>query len=160
MGAAVISATYLANVFSILLISMDRQKPITMLLAFNALITIPLDIMLVPYFQERMENGAVGGAVAYAITELVMLAGLIYLLPRGSLGASSFSFVLRVAAVTAVMVAIVSRFRDEMLLLPILIGMAAYAVGVVVFRLIDQDDRAVLTSAIPERFRPHSWRAL
>ena len=160
VGAAVISATYLANVFSILLISMDRQKPITMLLAFNALITIPLDIVLVPYFQQRMENGAVGGAVAYAITELIMLAGLIYLLPRGSLGASSLSFVLRVVAATAVMVAVVSQFRDDMLLVPIIIGVVVYLVGVAVFRLVDRDDRAVLTSAIPERFRPEGWRAV
>lgn len=157
VGAVTIAATYLSNVFSIVLISMDRQKAITYLLALNTFITIPLDIALVPYFDERINNGAVGGAVAYAITELIMLVGLIYLLPRGTLGRSSMSFALRVAGATALMVAVVSRFRDDVLPVPIAVGVAVYAVGVLIFRLVDADDREILVGAIPDRFLPRAW---
>ncbi len=153
VGAIVISLTYLTTVFSMFLISMDRQRPLTVLLAISAVLTIPLDIALVPFFEQQLNNGAVGGVVAYAVTESLMLAGTLYLLPRGSLGPASLSYAIRVVMCGALMVAAVYPLRNEMLLAPIAAGVMVYLVGVLLFRLLDADDRASLASLIPNRFQ-------
>lgn len=153
VGAIVISLTYLTTVFSMFLISMDRQRPLTVLLAISAVLTIPLDIALVPFFEQQLNNGAVGGVVAYAVTESLMLAGTLYLLPRGSLGTASLSYAIRVVMCGGVMVAAVYPLRNQMLLVPIAAGVVVYLAGVVLFGLLDADDRASLASFVPDRFQ-------
>lgn len=44
-----------------------------------------LALLLVPYFQQRLGNGGVGLVVAAALAEVVVFAGALWLMPRGSL---------------------------------------------------------------------------
>lgn len=151
VGGVVISLTYLNTAFAMFLISMDRQRQFVVFIALSALLTIPLDWFLVPYFQDQIGNGAVGGVVAYAITESVTLAGAIYLLPRGSLNASSALFAVRVVLAGGLMVAAVFPLRNEFLGLPIVVGVVVFAVSALALRLISREDRALVLGALPER---------
>jgi O-antigen/teichoic acid export membrane protein len=49
------------------------------------LLTIGLDILLVPVCQSRLGNGAIGLLVGFAVGEGVMVAAAVLLLPRGTL---------------------------------------------------------------------------
>jgi O-antigen/teichoic acid export membrane protein len=44
-----------------------------------------LNFLLIPLFQERMGNGGLGVVVAFAASEIVVFAGALWLIPRGSL---------------------------------------------------------------------------
>ena len=54
-----------------------------------------LDILLIPLFQERLGNGGIGVVVAFALSELVVFAGAIIDLPRGTLGLAAVLDVVR-----------------------------------------------------------------
>jgi O-antigen/teichoic acid export membrane protein len=55
----------------------------TMLMVAAIAVSIPLDLVLVPWTDRRYHNGAMGGALAYVVTESLMLtAGIIKLAPR------------------------------------------------------------------------------
>ena len=103
-----------------------------------------------------MGNGAVGGVVAYALTESVMLGGAIYLLPRGSLGPSSLSYALRVLLAGLVMVGAVYPLREMLLVIPIASGIAAFVAAGYVLKLTTAEERELAISFIPDRFIPNS----
>ncbi len=151
VGGFVISLTYLTTVLGIFLISMDRQRQWTRFIALGALLTIPLDFVLVPFFQSRYDNGAIGGAVAYIITEAIILSGAIHLLPRGALGPSSLNYVFRVLAAGIIMVGAVYPLRNMNLLIPISVGAVVYGIGVYALRLISDEDRRLLLALAPDR---------
>ncbi len=157
VGGIVISLTYLTTVLGMFLISMDRQRQWTRFIALGAFLTIPLDFILVPIFDQRYQNGAIGGAFAYVVTETVILGGAIYLLPRGALGPSSLSYTFRVVAAGLVMAAAVLPFREEYLMVPIAVGVVVYGVMAMVLRLIAPEDKALVLSRLPtERLRSRS----
>lgn len=149
VGGIVLSLTYLTTVLGMFLITMDRQRQWTWVIGAGALLTIPLDLVLVPFFQSRFDNGAIGGAVAYAVTESLILMGAIRLLPRGALGPSSLSFVARVLLAGLVMVAFVYPLRQLPLIVPVLVGAVAYVLSVAAFRLVAPEDRAMVMSFLP-----------
>lgn len=121
------------------LISSDRQNPWTKVIIIAALLSIPLDLILVPWCQATFNNGAIGGTIAFVITEAFMLAGGIYLLPKGTLGWSNFSYAVRTVVAGGVMLTAVWGLRNYFLLIPIAVGAVVYAVCAVVFRLISPE---------------------
>ena len=149
VGGIVTSLTYLTTVLGMFLISMDRQREWTRIIAFGALLTIPLDIVLVPLFQTHFDNGAIGGAVAYLITEGLVLAGAIYLLPTGALGPGSTAFTARVVAAGVVMVGVIYPLRELVLPVQVATGALSYGVMVAVLRLVSAEDRELLRSYLP-----------
>jgi O-antigen/teichoic acid export membrane protein len=151
VGGFVIMLTYLTTVLGTFLISMDRQRQWTRFIAVGAFLTIPLDFLLVPFFQSRYDNGAIGGAVAYIITETIILSGAIHLLPRGALGPSSLSFVFRVFAAGTIMAGAVYPLRNMNLLIPIVVGAIVYGIGVYGLRLISDEDKRLLLALAPDR---------
>ncbi len=149
VGGIVTSLTYLTTVLGMFLISMDRQRQWTRFIALGVALTIPLDLLLVPYFEANFDNGAIGGAVTYVITESVILMGAIYLLPRGALGPSSLWYAIRVTAAGLVMVAAIYPIRELNLALPIAVGAVIYVLMVLVLGLIDQEDRRLVSDNVP-----------
>ena len=51
----------------------------------SIVVSTGLDLWLIPLFERRMGNGGVGVIVAFAVSEIVVFAGTLYLMPRGSL---------------------------------------------------------------------------
>ena len=151
VGGIVISLTFLNTVFAIFLISMDKQKYLTIFIALSAILTIPLDAYLVPFFQDQIGNGAVGGVVAYAVTESIMLCGMIYLLPRGSLDRSSLSYAIRIVSAGLLMIAAVFPFRNNFLLIPIAIGAVVFVAAALILRIVGSQEKELFASLLPDR---------
>lgn len=158
IGGVVISLTYLTTIFAMFLISMDKEKSVTIFIALGAILTIPLDMYLVPFFQAQIDNGAVGGVVAYAITESVILTGVLYLMPKGALGPSALAFSIRVVAAGAIMAAAMYPLRQQFLPIPIAVGAVVFVLAAALLRLTTAEDRQLVVSVVPDRFLPSGLR--
>ena len=134
------------------LISIDRQNTWTIVMGVAVVGTILLDIILVPYFHNNYGNGAIGGAVAYAITEGVMLTFGLYLL-RDNLDRGNISVAARTLIAGIVMAAAVYPAKDLPLILPILIGAIVYAAMVYLLKLVPPEDLAMARDLLPARFK-------
>jgi O-antigen/teichoic acid export membrane protein len=64
-------------------IASDRPRFVGIVVLGSAILTIPLDLVLVAWSHDRYGNGAIGAALAYLVTEgLQIAAGLIFLAPH------------------------------------------------------------------------------
>lgn len=148
----VVPMTYLNILLGRFLIACDRQISWTVVMIGATLITVPLDLWLVPLCQARFGNGALGGAFSFVIAELGMtLAGLV-LLPRGVLGRANALTALRTLAAGLLMAATCWWFREMFLAVPVLIGAAVYSVLVLVLRAIPPADLALARGLVRRMF--------
>ncbi|MBE2221665.1 MAG: oligosaccharide flippase family protein, partial [Anaerolineae bacterium] len=118
--------TYLNMLVGRFLIATNRQRNWTVVMALAAAITVPLDFALVPWTQASFGNGAIGGALAFVVTEFGLLVFGIYLLPKSSLDRSNVWVGVRAIVAGAVMVFVVWQFRDLFIAIPIVLGMVTY----------------------------------
>jgi hypothetical protein len=70
------------------LTAMGRATALSVAKIGSVLLSIALDLILIPIFQKGTGNGGIGVVVAFAASEAVVFAGALFLLPRGSLGPS------------------------------------------------------------------------
>ncbi len=106
--------------------------------------TIPLDIALVPWTDDRFGNGAIGGALAYVVTESLMLTiGLVKFGPQ-VLSSAIVSRIGRTFAAGLVMLGAVWPLRDEPLIVPLAVGGIVYVVAVVVVRALGPEERRAI----------------
>jgi O-antigen/teichoic acid export membrane protein len=64
---------YLNIMLSYVLVAMDRQSSWTWVMVVTTIVNPIFNIVLIPYTQHRYGNGAIGAAVALALTELVVV---------------------------------------------------------------------------------------
>lgn len=111
-----------------------------------AALTIPLDLVLVPWADQRFDNAAVGGAVAYLVTETFQLtAGLIIVAPF-LVNLAMLWRLTRTLIAGAVMSAAVWPVRNHTIVLPVLAGAAVYALAVYALRVLTPDERELISS--------------
>jgi O-antigen/teichoic acid export membrane protein len=132
--------TYLNTILAQLLISVDRTGIWNIVMIVAILITLPIDFVLVPWAHTTYGNGALGGALAFLITEFGMVITAILLLPKNTLQWSN----VRTAALTLfsglLMIAASWWFRESMLILSVLVGAITYGAAVLVLRIIPRED--------------------
>lgn len=110
-------------------------------------VSIPLDIVLVPWTDRRFDNGAIGGALAYIVTELgILLAGLRWFAPFLITRATMMRLCKTLLA-GAAMVAATWPLRDS-LFLAIPVGAVVYAGAVLALRTLDEQEQASLRSGL------------
>ena len=64
-------------------ISTGRQNFWCVLMLAAVVMTLPLDLLFIPWTDDRFDNGAIGGAMSYVVTELMMVvAAMLFLAPR------------------------------------------------------------------------------
>ncbi len=131
--------TFLAQ----LLIAREQQNRLTMIMAIAVGLTIPIDLLLIPWSQRVWGNGALGGVWAYLITELFILVGSLRLLPTGFLGRETVSYVIRVGVAGIVMAGASWLASDQFLLWPIVIGVVVYGAMAVALRLVGHEEVAL-----------------
>ncbi|MGB5760810.1 MAG: oligosaccharide flippase family protein, partial [Acidimicrobiales bacterium] len=148
VGGFVLSLTYQTTILGMFLIAMDKQRQWTMFIVLGALLTIPLDLVLVPFFDANYQNGAIGAVLGFLITESIVLAGAIYLLPRGSLDRSSALFAVRAIVAGAVMAGAVMLVIGINLPITILVGALTYGLMVSLLRLVTSEDRQVIRNQL------------
>ena len=132
------------------LVSVDRQHVWTWVMAGAVLLTIALDIVFVPYFDQRYGNGAIGGAFSYVITEGGMLLVGLWIL-RNFFSWQTVLFAARALLAGGLMLAVVWIVRDQPLIIPIGLGALIYAGELLLFGLIPQPDWEIIHSFLPKR---------
>ena len=116
-------------------------------------LTVPLDLMLVPWTDSRFSNGAIGGALAYVVTET-------FILVVGSWRFASSLFTrevllrsVRILTAGAIMGAVIWPLRAQFIVVPTATGAAVYALCIFALRGLGPDDKA-LVSRLLRRARP------
>lgn len=158
MGLVLIP-TYQNILLGQFLTSTDRQNRWTVVMLVATALTIPLDLLLVPWCQRWFANGAMAGSLSFLITELAMVACGIALLPRGALGRSNLLIALKVFGVGAAMVASSWWLRDAFIGIPILVAAAVYCGGILAVRAVPREDLVLFGSfaqSVLGRLRRHS----
>lgn len=118
-----------------------RQGFWTGLMVAGIIVTIPLDLVFVPWADRVFSNGAIGGAMAYAATESMMVVVGLWKITPYLVERRTGARLLRVALAGAVMVAASWPLRDRFVALPIVVGAIAYFCAVVALRVLDRDER-------------------
>ena len=121
MGIVII-LTYQNMLLGRFIISIDRQNAWTVVMAVATFATIPLDLVLIPWCQNTFGNGAIGGALAFVVTESIMMIAGLYLLPKGSLGWGNAWTAVRALTAGLGMVAAIWMWRDAFIAIPVVIG--------------------------------------
>jgi O-antigen/teichoic acid export membrane protein len=142
----VLILTYQNMLIGQFLISTDRQNAWTVVMAAATLATLPLDLVLVPWCQQAFGNGAIGGALSFIVTEAGMTIAGLALLPKGSLGRGNAWAAARALAAGAVMAAVAWQLRWQFILLPVAAGAAVYIGLILLLRVVDREDQALLLS--------------
>lgn len=124
--------------------AIDQQRRLTVLTILAVALTIPIDLMLIPWFEREFGNGAIGGAAAYVVTEGAITLGAILSLPRTIWDRQVIPKTLLTLLAGLIMLAGTWWARDLFLPIPIILGAAIYLALVVVFRLLPAEDWAVL----------------
>jgi O-antigen/teichoic acid export membrane protein len=125
------------------LISTDRQNSWTVIMIIATAITIPIDLILVPWCQKTFGNGALAGPMSFIVTEFGMAAVGIYLLPKGSLGWSSLRSSIKILVAGLIMFGAAWLARDMFIAVPIVIGAATYISLILLLKVISKEDIAI-----------------
>ena len=144
----VLILTYLNMIVGQFLISIDRQRAWALVMAIATVATIPLDLWLIPWSEATFANGALGGAIAFVITELGMLLSGILLLPKGTLVLANAWAALRIVFAGIVMLCIAWFFRSNLIIVPILVGAVIYIAMILLLRVIPKEDLTSLLQVV------------
>ncbi|MDJ0752684.1 MAG: flippase [Ardenticatenaceae bacterium] len=136
--------TYQNTLLGRFMMSIDRQNTWTVVMAVATLATIPLDFILVPWTNTTFGNGAMGGALAYVITEGGMMIAAFYLIPKGYLGRENLVVAAKALLAGAAMMGVVWFVKDQFIAIPILVGMVVYPVFILMLKAIPTEDLALL----------------
>ncbi|MFN2173424.1 MAG: flippase [Candidatus Promineifilaceae bacterium] len=142
-GFGIVTIFSSINIFlSQLLIAMNMQSRLSLLIAIAILLTLPIDLILIPWTQNVYGNGAIGGVISYLITEAFIMIGAFLTLPKGFFTRQNASFALRVLISGCVMVLVVWPLRDAFFLIPVLIGAGIYLMMAFAMLLISREEVA------------------
>jgi O-antigen/teichoic acid export membrane protein len=113
-----------------------------------AAITVPLDMVLVPWANDRYDNGAIGGALTYMVTESMQFAvGVLviapYLLTRSIAWRS-----MRALAAGGVMFAAGWPLRDVFFIVPVVVCGAVYILATLAMRVLGDDEMAMVKNML------------
>jgi O-antigen/teichoic acid export membrane protein len=144
----VLIMTYQNFILGQYLISTDRHKYWIWLSAIAMLMTVPLDLIFIPWCQRVFQNGAMGGSFSFLITEAVILAVGILLLPKGLLNRSAGQYALRIFVAGSFMLAVTWWARDYFILIPAAIGFVSYGTLAFVMKLVPREDLALMRSLV------------
>jgi O-antigen/teichoic acid export membrane protein len=112
-------------------------------------VSVVLDPLLVPWFQARNGNGGLGICVSVLASEVLMVAGGLWIAPRGMFDRSVLGFALRVSLAGAAMYGVAWLLFGR---LPSLaaapVAVAAYAVALVAVRVLDRQQLATLRATL------------
>jgi len=135
------------------LVASNRQLMWTKVMVGATVVNVVANIGLVAFFQSRFGNGAQGAAVAMILTEALMTAAGLVLLPQ-LLNLGSVQRLLRAVAATTIMAALVWSVRGSGLVAELLVGCATFGTVGLLLRLVSRDELGDLWSAVGRRLRP------
>jgi O-antigen/teichoic acid export membrane protein len=153
----VIILTYSTILFGALAQATDRVRLWFWVLLISALMTVPLDIVLVPWARDHFGNGAIGGAIAFVITETVQFAIGLWTVARFLVRRNVIWRVLRILAAGGVMFLVGWQLRDVLLPVLVLLCATVYGLLVLLFRVLTDNERRLIDSVLQRFGVRSSW---
>jgi len=136
------------------LTALGRSTAFSLAKVVSVAISTGLDLLLIPWFQQRTGNGGMGAVLAFVASEVVVFAGSALFLPRHCLGKA---VVLDIAR--ALLAGGITAFLFEALPpLPIFVAVpacvAAFALCALALGLVRRSDVTVLIAALRQKVAP------
>jgi O-antigen/teichoic acid export membrane protein len=147
MLGVVLIFTYLNTMVGQLLIATDRTAKWNMVMATAIAMTLPLDLLLVPWAQRIYGNGGLAGTTSFLKTESTMLFVGILLLPTGTLSWSNVRTAVLALLSGLLMVSASWWWRDSHLALSVIVAAITYTVLVIVLRVVPRQDLELVLQA-------------
>ncbi len=97
---------FLGVFFSHALTALGRERAFVVAKVCSVVLSTLLALILIPYFQQRYGNGGIGVVVAFVLSEFVIFASSLFLMPRGTLGSAAFVDAARAIAAAALTAAL------------------------------------------------------
>jgi O-antigen/teichoic acid export membrane protein len=133
-----------------ILIARRQQMLWTKAMAVACVINPALNLFLIPYFQHRYGNGAIGAALSLLLTELVLVViGVVVI--RNCFNRAFFARIARAALATLGMGLAVYGARRLGLAPAILVGLVVYPVLAIAFRILSREELAQLFELVRAR---------
>lgn len=130
------------------LLAAGRPRGFAIAKILSVAVSTVLAFLLIPFFQERYGNGGIGIVVAFALSELVVFVGVLFIIPRGTFDADvprDFARALTAGGATALAIGALPPLAP-LLAIPLcitLFGACSFALG-----LIRRDDLALVKSLV------------
>jgi O-antigen/teichoic acid export membrane protein len=140
--------TFGTVLFAYAAFAIRRELFVAVLISIAAFLTIPLDMVLIPWAESRYDNAAIGGALSYVITEgFQFFVGLFVIVPF-LITRVMFWKTIRILAAGAVMTAAVWPIRAQFVLIPAIVGSVVYVLLIIGLRVLDPHERELLNDAV------------
>jgi O-antigen/teichoic acid export membrane protein len=137
--ALTVVPTYFNIVAYQILVAAKRQMTWTKAIAVASVVNPALNLVLIRVFQDRFQNGAIGAALSFLLTEwALMVVGL--LVVRQFLQSRTLFRLARSALATVGMAASVEAAGSLGLVSQVLIGVLSFAMLAVLFRVVAPQD--------------------
>lgn len=140
--AVALLVLYVNSMLSIVLVSLNREKNMTLVAALATIFNVVLNWLLIPHFQH------IAAAAVTAGTELFILCYLLVVIPKDLFSRSSMAILLKAGASAAVMAAALYGLRGQSLLLLIPVGGLVYVISGLLLRIVPSEDLRLLKRAI------------
>lgn len=140
--------TYLNTILGNLLISAERTGRWNIVMIAATVLTLPLDLVLIPWAQQTYGNGALGGALSFLLTELLMLSCAILLLPKRTLHEGNVRSVCLTLVAGGAMYAASALVVERNMFLGILAGAAVYPAMILLLRVIPADELLTIRQSL------------
>lgn len=142
--------------FATALIALNQERRWLRALVFGAIFNPAMNLVLLPVFNARLHNGAIGAAVVEVATELLMCAGALILLPSGLVGRETASLAGRVILAGFGLWLVASILRPWSLPLAAVAGGTTYLLIGAVLRVLTPADLQELRLMAMQSMRRHT----
>ena len=149
--------TYGTILFGGTALAADRGRLWVAVMFGAAALTIPLDLVLVPWTDDRWGNGAIGGALAYVVTESIQFGiGIVFVAPF-LLHRSNAWRIVRILVAGGVMFAAGWPIRDRFFLVPVAVCACVYALAILAFGVLGDDERRLIGGVVRRVGIKNAW---
>ncbi len=128
------------------LVAFDRQRQWSIVALLAIPLSIALNWLLIPIFQNQMGNGGVGSALATNLVELFIMASAIILMPKGVIRGNGFAVPLKGIAAGAIMGGVIWLLQQVslpwLLIAPVSAGV--YGTALFALRVFEDHERELL----------------
>jgi len=152
--------TFGGILFGTVALTTGRQRFWNVVMMAGIVATIPLDLVLIPWADRTYSNGAVGGAMAYFVTEgFMFIIGIVkicpFLINRVTMSRSA-----RILLAGGLMFAAAWPLHERPLILPIAVGVAVYILAIIALRVVSDDERLMVGRVLDRLGVTTSWAQL
>lgn len=135
-----------------------RQRFWNLLMVTGIVASIPLDLVFVAWADDRFDNGAIGGALSYVVTESVMLVLGIWKVAPTVINRASLLRIGKILVAGGLMVAATWPVRDMFPLIPIVVGAIVYVGAILLMRTLTDDEQSWVKRGLAHAPRPSRRR--